>query len=192
MNTKSNKLDNSNNSNPNKSNKFNNMTFGELREELAKVSVQNDPTKETLIRNLMMKRYNQYQKKKNEMARLKHEQDMYIMNQAREEQERQNQNKANNSVKQNNTIKPNKQTKSNKSNMSNIDKFFPDSSINNYSSQQFTDRDLEEYDFHRDRANDCLMDRMQNNIDLRTLKTDTQNSLLKPYSNKQSDLFAAF
>ena len=159
-------------SNINEVSRINNMTFGELRNELA--NCNNNPVRQKLIRNLMVIRYNQHLEKKQHYNKLKAQKE----------------------------LKKNPLLKSNFTNQSGDEISFDENDFKNLkpnhgslnelesNDELFDSRNITEYD--RDHANNNLMERLNTDMNLIKNKKQSTKDFMTPYSNNSCGMYAPF
>lgn len=175
---------------------INNLTFNDLRNELA--NSRDNPVKESLIRNIMFIRYNQHIQKKNLKS-----------SSPKQEQTKAKRQKPPATKKYVQELYDDRSNKS--AGLATLDAFsggdkrddildFIDDVNSNPATggdnseqvieELYDTRDIIEYE--RDKANNNLMQRLNGDITIRNVKTKNKTDFLLPYSNDPGDNYASF
>ena len=163
-------------------NRINNMTFKELRNELANCG--HNKTKENIIRNIMYARYKKHIENKMMIERSRQlqimKQQQMKENQIKMMQQNNNDNEDNLSLNSNDfEIKPHLPP------LNELEKG------NNEYDNIYDTREIQEYD--RDMTNNNIIDRLNSDIDIRTARNKKiEYKLIPPYSDGNGDNYAPF
>ena len=147
--------------------RINNMTFGELRNELANC---NNSTRKEIIRNLMYIRYKQHLAKKEKINQMKKE---FRKSKIRQIKQR---------IKMKYRPEPVKDIES-------IGESIGEGDI-------LDANDFGEKIYNRDKTNNSLMQRLSTNIDIKKMKEDTlpkkTKDFVSPFTNNMDEQYASF
>lgn len=175
--------------------RINNLTFRELRNELA--NCQNNPVRETIIRNLMYIRYNQHLQKKQQLEKIKKEQ--------RRKQISKIKNKLEEKYKTNDMLRvddfidqSDEEINFNESDFKtlkpvhgSLNELDDDNGNDNDNNELFDSRAITEYE--RDYANNNLMERLNIDMDLRKIKVESKKKeFVTPYADTVGGNYAPF
>lgn len=180
--------------------RINNMTFHELRNELAYCG--NNKVKEDLIRHIMYQRYKKHLETKNKMEQIKFQKKQKYLEKLKRQQEREIKKKL--SMEKKRERKVHQQEEKEDDNLSFDSSDFqetnriivPSNGFDDFETNEvFDKRDITEYD--RDITNNNLVNRLNNDIDIRNSRNRNKRvpnkiDFVPPYANNSGDNYASF
>jgi hypothetical protein len=164
-------------------NKIKDMTFEELREEL--VNSRNNPTKELLIRKLMLQKWNENLVKKKQIREQK-----IIEKQKRIEKLKEKiKKKVESEINKNNKIK--KDNEEDNVEIKEEEKLLNElmDDVKDFNIEE-TNKEREYTKYERDHLNNNLINRMESEFNLRKIKNE--KSFIPPYSDDAGENYAKF